>query len=307
MEFNNLDDIIADLKANYTGPSQNYQESGNKPPKKVLGQPMGMGVSSSLSAPTRTAEGTQIFRPVDYSVSPNAIYDRLRDGSYVAKFENYLGETGNENRLAREQSATEQWMNGLGKFTTKTLNYALDSTVGTVWGIFEGMASGEFRDVWDNDFSNWMDDTNKKLDYALPNYYTDEQKSQGVLSSMLTTNFWANDFLGGLAFVTGALLPEAAIALASGGASVPVSLAKGAFRGAAALGKATAKSGLKKAGKETIENLGKQGLKKIDNVSKYNRVEEAANSVKNLQSAIYAKKAGDVLNTGRFLVQSSNF
>jgi hypothetical protein len=152
-----------------------------------------------------------------------------------------------------------------------------------------------------------MDDTNKKLDYALPNYYTDEQKSQGVLSSMLTTNFWANDFLGGLAFVTGALLPEAAIALASGGASVPVSLAKGAFRGAAALGKATAKSGLKKAGKETIENLGKQGLKKIDNVSKYNRVEEAANSVKNLQSAIYAKKAGDVLNTGRFLVQSSNF
>jgi hypothetical protein len=307
MEFNNLDDIIADLKANYTGPSQNYQESGDKPPKKVLGQPMGMGVSSSLSAPTKTAEGTQIFRPVDYSVSPNAIYDRLRDGSYVAKFENYLGETGNENRLAREQSATEQWMNGLGKFTTKTLNYALDSTVGTVWGIFEGMASGEFRDVWDNDFSNWMDDTNKKLDYALPNYYTDEQKSQGVLSSMLTTNFWANDFLGGLAFVTGALLPEAAIALASGGASVPVSLAKGAFRGAAALGKATAKSGLKKAGKETIENLGKQGLKKIDNVSKYNRVEEAANSVKNLQSAIYAKKAGDVLNTGRFLVQSSNF
>jgi hypothetical protein len=307
MEFNNLDDIIADLKANYTGPSQNYQESGDKPPKKVLGQPMGMGVSSVLSAPTRTAEGTQIFRPVDYSVSPNAIYDRLRDGSYVAKFENYLGETGNEDRLAREQSATEQWMNGLGKFTTKTLNYALDSTVGTVWGIFEGMASGEFRDVWDNDFSNWMDDVNKKLDYALPNYYTDEQKSQGVLSSMLTTNFWANDFLGGLAFVTGALLPEAAIALASGGASVPVSMAKAAFRGTTSLGKAAFKAGTKKAVKETVENLGKQGAKNIDDVAKFNRIEQGTNSVRNLQNAIYAKKTGDVLNTGRFLVQSSNF
>lgn len=296
MEFNNIDDIIADLKAKYSSPRTG--EPSKQP--RVTGQSKGFGGIGLSPTPTTTAGGTPVVRPVEYTVSPTAIYDRLRDGSYVAKFENYLGEEGNEDRLAREQSTGEQWWNGIQKFTKKTMNYAFDSIVGTVYGVFKGVAEGDFSSVYDNDFSNWMDDVNKKMDYKLPNYYTDEQKSMGFLKSMGTANFWANDFLGGAAFVTGALLPEAAIAFLSGGASVPVSLAKMGFRSAT-------KTIGKKAMKETAESLAKKAGRGLDDLAKFNKVETATDSYRALQRANFGKRTGDILNTGRFLIQSSNF
>jgi hypothetical protein len=303
MQYDNVDDIIEDLRSKWgsTGkgekqPPEGYQE---KPSKSQLFPTRG-GATSLQPKATRTEEGVAIFRPVEYSVDPNAIYDRLRSGAYVPKFRDYKGEVGNEDRLAREQTTTEKWLNGLQKFVNKTGGYALDSVVGTVYGIFNGIAEGDFRGVWDNDFSNWIDDVNKSMDYQLPNYYTDEEKSMGFLESMTTANFWANDFLGGLAFVSGALLPEAAIALISGGSSVPISLAKMGFR-------STAKAIGKKSLKESAELLSKKALTKIDDVTKFNKIETATDSYRALQRANFGKKTGDVLNTGRFLVQSSNF
>lgn len=304
MQFDNIDDIITDLRAKWgsTGKGEAQPEGYQEQPDRAQLFPSrkGIGITSLQPKATRTEEGVAIFRPVDYSVDPNAIYDRLRDGSYVAKFENYLGETGNEDRLAREQSAGEKWWNGIQKFVGKTKNYAFDSVVGTVYGIFNGIAEGDFRGVWDNDLSNWMDDLNKKMDYDLPNYYTDEEKSMGFLESMTTANFWANDFLGGMAFVAGALVPEAAIALVSGGASVPISLAKMGFRSATkAIGK--------KALKESAEQLSKKLVGKADDLVKFNKIETATDSYRALQRANFGKKTGDILNTGRFLIQSSNF
>jgi len=256
-----------------------------------------------LNQPDLTVKSTQNrgLVGVTYDVPMDAIYDRLSDGSYIAKYDNYLDAYGNEDRLGRQQSATEQWFNGISKNLTKVGTYALDATLGTAIGLMDGI-SGE--NVYNNTFSNWVDDTNKRLDNALPNYYTNEQKNMSIFGSALTANFWANDVAGGLAFVGGALLPEVAIAFATGGASIPVSVAKA---GARTVAKSLFKAGTKEVIKEGAEALGRGAVGKLDDLAKYSRAEIGANSVRALKRANYFNTFGNVANTARFLAQTSNF
>lgn len=231
---------------------------------------------------------------VKYNVQTDAIYDRLSDGSYAPKFQNYKGGIGNENRLAEGQGFFEQAAYGIGKAIVKTGNYALDATVGTVYGIVTAIGEGTFEGMYDNDFSNTLDDWNESLDRALPNYYTDEQKSMGVMRSMLTVNFWANDVAGGLAFVGGALLPEIAIAAFTGGASLPTSFAKIGL-------KAGTKSFLKTGVKEGVEKGIKSGI-----TSSVKR-EAGLNLLRGQRYAKIGSYTGEVLKTGGFMIRTSNF
>jgi hypothetical protein len=236
---------------------------------------------------------TDEIKDVKFDVHKDAIYDRLNDGTYIPKYDNYVGETGNENRLALQQTAMEQWGAGLYKFGAKTVNYALDATVGTVYGITNAIAEGSMDGLYDNDFSNKLDDWNKRLDNSFANYYSDEQKSMGVLESMTTANFWANDVGGGLAFVAGALLPEIAIGAATGGASVPSSFAKFGVR-----------LGLKKAIKEGTQEIVEAGTRSAI------RETAQATGMNLLRAERYSKigqYAGEALKTGGFIVRTSNF
>lgn len=210
-----------------------------------------------------------------------ALYDRLNDGTYIAKYENYLGATGNEDRLAKQQSTGEKWVNGLTKAGLKTVNYAFDSIAGTAYGIAKGISSGDFNDVYDNDLTRALDDANKRLDNNLHNYYSDDEKSKNILQSMGTANFWANDVAGGLAFVGGALLPELAIGYLSGGTTLGVSAAK---LGLKSFGKSLAKEGLKATSKKI-----------------------AKATIKNLNVLKTGKTLGDAAKTGAFLARTANF
>lgn len=262
-----------------------------------------------------TPPKVQKFKPVVYDVPTSAIYDRLNDGTYVAKYENYLGATGNENRLGMEQSAGEQIWNGLVKNARKAGNYALDATAGTVAGVFNAFEEGSIEGFWNNDFSKKMDDWNKQLDYKLPNYYTDEQKSRGLLGQMATANFWANDVAGGLAFVGGALLPELVIGALTGGATIGGSIAKFGF-------KAGAKDLLKAGVKEGVEELfdptnymktSKLGGAKISpskiaaKAKELDQFENGIDFVKSLNKAAWLSKAGTAVDTGLFLARTSGF
>ena len=252
-------------------------------------------------APQQTKDefGALIARPIEYNVNPLAVYDRLGDGSYVAKYDNYLGETGNEDRLARLQSTQEKMWNGLSKNLTKMGNYVLDATVGTAYGLYKGVTEGSMSAVWDNSFSNTLDDWNKALDYKIPNYYSDEEKSMGFLQSMGTANFWFNDVANGLAFVGGALIPEFALATLTGGVSAPTTLAKWGFKaGAKALGKEAADVAINTAGK-----TGKFLDKAADAVAR----EKGTGVLRDYYRGIYADKTGDVLNTAGYLFRTSNF
>lgn len=248
--------------------------------KNSAGKPYVSGLSKLIGAP----QGNPNLPTVTLAkreVPTAALYDKLNDGTYVAKYENYLGATGNEDRLAKQQSTSSKWGNGLGKALLKTGMYAYDSVVGTAYGLAKGAISGDLNDIYDNDLTRSLDDANKRLDNNLHNYYSDDEKSKGLLASMGTANFWANDVAGGFAFVGGAILPSLAIGALTGGSSLGVSTAK---LGLKALGKSLAKEGLKSTAKKV-----------------------ATTTLKNLNVLKTGKTLGDAVKTGAFLARSANF
>ena len=141
--------------------------------------------------------------------------------------------------------------------------------------------------LFDNDFSEAMDYASKSLDRDFANYYSDEEKSKNFFGKLLTANFWTNDFLNGVAFIGGALLPQAGIATLTGGASIAPAVAKfGAKFGA--------KLGLNKARKIGVSIL----RKALRGGSTLDAIETGAN---------VGNKIGTTLNFGKYVAQSTFF
>ena len=157
---------------------------------------------------------------------------RLSSGTWIPKYESYIPGVDNDTRLSRSQGRTEKWMRGLGKLAGKTALYGLGGVIQPFYGIYAGVSRGNFNAVFDNDFTRWLDDQDKKMDYGLAHYYNREERDMNFLQSMTTANFWSNDFLSGLAFTTGAVLSSAVYSgaglmnLARTGARAGVALAR---------------------------------------------------------------------------------
>lgn len=157
---------------------------------------------------------------------------RLSSGTWIPKYESYIPGVDNDTRLSRSQSRTEKWMRGLGKLAGKTALYGLGGVIQPFYGIYAGVSKGNFNAVFDNDFTRWLDDQDKKMDYGLAHYYNREERDMNFLQSMTTANFWSNDFLSGLAFIAGAMLSSAVYSgaglmnLARTGARAGVALAR---------------------------------------------------------------------------------
>lgn len=157
---------------------------------------------------------------------------RLSSGTWIPKYESYIPGVDNDTRLSRSQGRTEKWMRGLGKFVGKTALYGLGGVIQPFYGIYAGVSRGNFNAVFDNDFTRWLDDQDKKMDYGLAHYYNREERDMNFLQSMTTANFWSNDSLSGLAFTVGAMLSSAVYSgaglmnLARTGARAGVALAR---------------------------------------------------------------------------------
>ncbi len=157
---------------------------------------------------------------------------RLSSGTWIPKYESYIPGVDNDTRLSRSQGRTEKWMRGLGKFVGKTALYGLGGVIQPFYGIYAGVSRGNFNAVFDNDFTRWLDDQDKKMDYGLAHYYNREERDMNFLQSMTTANFWSNDFLSGLAFTVGSMLSSAVYSgaglmnLARAGARAGVALAR---------------------------------------------------------------------------------
>ena len=157
---------------------------------------------------------------------------RLSSGTWIPKYESYIPGVDNDTRLSRSQGRTEKWMRGLGKIVGKTALYGLGGVIQPFYGIYAGVSRGNFNAVFDNDFTRWLDDQDKKMDYGLAHYYNREERDMNFLQSMTTANFWSNDFLSGLAFTVGAMLSSAVYSgaglmnLARTGARAGVALAR---------------------------------------------------------------------------------
>lgn len=157
---------------------------------------------------------------------------RLSSGTWIPKYESYIPGVDNDTRLSRSQGRTEKWMRGLGKFVGKAALYGLGGVIQPFYGIYAGVSRGNFNAIFDNDFTRWLDDQDKKMDYGLAHYYNREERDMNFLQSMTTANFWSNDFLSGLAFTAGAMLSSAVYSgaglmnLARTGARAGVALAR---------------------------------------------------------------------------------
>lgn len=157
---------------------------------------------------------------------------RLSSGTWIPKYESYIPGVDNDTRLSRSQGRTEKWVRGLGKLAGKTALYGLGGVIQPFYGIYAGVSRGNFNAVFDNDFTRWLDDQDKKMDYGLAHYYNREERDMNFLQSMTTANFWSNDFLSGLAFTAGAMLSSAVYSgaglmnLARTGARAGVALAR---------------------------------------------------------------------------------
>lgn len=137
---------------------------------------------------------------------------RLSTGEWIPKYESYINNVDNDDRLSRSQSGWEKTYIGLGKFIYKSALYGIGGVGQSVYGLKELVTKGTLSAMYDNSFARWLDDMDKRGDYTLNHYYSKEERDAGFLKSMFTTNFWTNDLLSGAAFTAGAVLSSYAFA-----------------------------------------------------------------------------------------------
>lgn len=137
---------------------------------------------------------------------------RLSTGEWIPKYESYINNVDNDDRLSKNQSRWEKTYRGLGKFIYKSTLYGIGGVGQSIYGLKELVTKGTLSAISDNGFADWLDDMDKRGDYTLNHYYSKEERDAGFLKSMLTTNFWTNDLLSGAAFTAGAVLSSYAFA-----------------------------------------------------------------------------------------------
>lgn len=215
-------------------------------------------------------------------------YTRLNDGTYIAKFDTYKAGRNNAEYFGQTQTTTDKWFNGITKAFGKTGTAVLGGTVGIGYGVGAAIEDGSLTALYDNDFSRTLDDWNTKLDYNLPNYYTQQEQDKGLFGQAATANFWADKVLGGLSFTAGAIVSEGLWAYATGGSS---------------LGTAAARWGTKALGFTKVA----QGINAYKNILKAPLIEayQAGKVAKN--TAVALGRAGDVFNTARFALTSAGY
>lgn len=137
---------------------------------------------------------------------------RLSTGEWIPKYESYINNVDNDDRLSKNQSGWEKIYRGLGKFIYKSTLYGIGGVGQSIYGLKGLVTKGMLSAISDNGFADWLDDMDKRGDYTLNHYYSKEERDAGFLKSMLTTNFWTNDLLSGAAFTAGAVLSSYAFA-----------------------------------------------------------------------------------------------
>lgn len=209
-------------------------------------------------------------------------------GEYVQKFDTYERGVDNMERHAQRQSTMDKWINGTTKALGKTAGAIVGGTVGIGYGITSAIGNQNFDNLYDNDFSNWLNDLDQKMNYKLPNYYTKQEQEKGLFGQAGTANFWSDKVLGGLSFTAGAIVSEGIWAYATGG----VSLASvGARWGTKAL---------------SLTKVG-GSIGKFSNILKKALPTKMLAGVTSKTAAIRGGQIGEALNTARFTMTSAGY
>lgn len=237
----------------------------------------------------------------EYVTPATDVYERLNDGTYAPIYENILVGSNNEERLAREQGRGEVWSRGWKRFRNQVLTSGLGNLTGIPVGIAEWINTGNFEATYDNDYTRWLDDLDRKSQLRNNIYYTEADKNASLFGQMGTSRFWADKALGGAAFTVGMILSEGALALATGGISLgrlPITAGQGIARFAS-------KMGVKQTGKTLGTGLTKshQILGKIAAGEKVGLTAIQSGS----RGRVLGQRIGQIANDVRFIATSSGY
>ena len=141
-------------------------------------------------------------------------------GEWMKNFPTYKQGRDNYEYAAQNQTTMDKWLNGTTKALGKTANAIVGGTVGMVYGVGNAIEEQSWTALYDNNFSNWLNDLDQKMNYQLPNYYKKQEQDLGLFGQMGTANFWSDKVLGGLSFTAGAIVSEGIWAWATGGTSL---------------------------------------------------------------------------------------
>lgn len=234
---------------------------------------------------------------VEYKQDPTQAYERLSDGTMQPLYENIVYGSNNEERLAQQQTTGEVWGRGFTRFGGQVLTSFFGSLASVPVGITEWVNTGNFEASYDNDFTRWLGDLDRKTQLSNNIYYSQEDKDSSLFSQLGTSRFYADKVLGGASFTVGMLLSEATMAALTGGASLTTTIPRAGL-------KATARGLLTKG------NIFGKALSKTDDIlastaSKMNLGTELIENAS--KGALFQKKALDFGNNIRFLATSSAY
>lgn len=109
------------------------------------------------------------------------------------RYETFFPGLNNEEYYAQKQSFLDKVGNGVAKAAGTFTSAFLEGTVGVINGLSEWSRTGKFSSFYDNEFNRKIDDINKSMEDALPNYYTQAEKDAEWYSP---TNIFSGNFLG---------------------------------------------------------------------------------------------------------------
>lgn len=174
------------------------------------------------------ASATNKVKMVDYSnVKYEDVYSKYSDGTFTPRYDQYSTvNLDQEEVAASRQSSGDIWSNALPKFTGKLLTNTIGQLGGIFYGIGAAVNTGSMQSIYDNSFMDAVNDANTFMDNKLPTYKSKADREATGLDYLTRQTTWADDFLNGTAFFGGAILSEAAIEWATGGAASSTALAR---------------------------------------------------------------------------------
>lgn len=176
-----------------------------------------------LSDPMATDNGEDKY--VQGSVLPNE--------AFTAHYPEYVQGLNNEAIAANKQSTMARIGNGLTKAVGTGLVTLAQGLLAPTYGMAKGFQEGRFDAIYDNDLMKGLDEANKKMQTAFPNYRTEVQQNNGVgnISWWLPggEGLWSSNFIfdktaGMVGFMGGMALSAYALGGIGGviGDSMPV-------------------------------------------------------------------------------------
>lgn len=110
-----------------------------------------------------------------------------------------------ENR-ALKQGILDKWTNGITKAAGIAGTSILENTGGLLYGIVNAAVEGDISKLYNNKFTQSLDQFNNWVATNMPNYHTKAEQDYNLGQKLLTSNFWSDQFLNGAAYMGAAIV-----------------------------------------------------------------------------------------------------